>query len=85
MLCAISAVLREDTLSGSPSSARRLICVRMYGAGSGGGLPVLGDAKCAAEMRSVSQGIRAMSVANERTSEAKCPQGGANEPRLTVR
>ena len=35
------------------------------------------DAKCAAETRSVSEGTRADCGAIERTSEAKCPQGGA--------
>ena len=64
--------LRQDIMKGW--ERRRLACFRYNG-----------DAKCAAETRSVSEGTRADCEAIERTSEAKCPQGGANEPRLTVR
>ena len=79
-------------LSGRPSKAYpslrlqdQSICGRTSRAGSGDGLPVLRDAKCAGETRSVSEETRADCEAIERTSVAKCPQGGANEPRQTVR
>ena len=61
------------------------ICDKTCRAGSGGGLPVFREAKCAVETRSVSEGTLADCGAIERTSEAKCPQRGANEPRQTVR